>query len=217
MNNDYTINIIVHDLELAKPVQESLHPLPVNIFNGAGYPSFSKLCNDVIINNPTEIVIIASYKVRPTPKDIENMLNLINFGYGLVATYRFAFFGFKKELIRRIGFFDERFITGGYEDCDFMRRIIENNISIYENEEVIYYFNKSTWDNTISRIHFLKKWLEPEDYRIVRLLDDEKYEYDIGISNTNITFLDASHSIVGDGSKKWLKINIEYLKNKKNN
>ena len=48
MSNNYTINIIVHDLELAKPVQESLYPLPVNIFNGAGYPSFSKLCNDVI-------------------------------------------------------------------------------------------------------------------------------------------------------------------------
>lgn len=57
--NNYTINIIVHDLKLAKPVQESLNPLPVNIFNGKDYPSFSKLINDVIVNNPTEIVIVA--------------------------------------------------------------------------------------------------------------------------------------------------------------
>lgn len=213
MSNNYTINIIVHDLELAKPVQESLHPLPVNIFNGTGYPSFSKLCNDVIINNPTEIVIIASYKVRPTPNDVTKMLDLINSGFGLVATYRFAFFGFKKELIRRIGFFDERFITGGYEDADIMRRIIENNISIYESEEIIYYPKESTWNNSISRIHFFNKWLEPKDYRITRLLNEENYNYDIGVSNTNITFLDASYSIVMNGSKKWLELNIQYLKN----
>ena len=111
--NDYTVNIIVHDLELAKPVQDSLTPLPVNIFDGKNYPSFSKLINDVIVYNPTEIVIIASYKVRPTQNDINKMINLINEGYGYVATYRFAFLGFKKELIRRIGFFDERFIGGG--------------------------------------------------------------------------------------------------------
>ena len=214
MSNNYTINIIVHDLELAKPVQESLYPLPVNIFNGTGYPSFSKLCNDVIINNPTEIVIIASYKVRPTPNDVMKMLDLINSGFGLVATYRFAFFGFKKELIRRIGFFDERFITGGYEDSDIMRRIIENNISIYESEEIIYYRKESTWNNSNSRIHFFNKWQEPNDFRITRLLNEENYNYDIGVSNTNITFLDASHSIVIDGSKKWLELNIEYLKNK---
>lgn len=213
MSNNYTINIIVHDLELAKPVQESLYPLPVNIFNGNGYPSFSKLCNDVIINNPTEIVIISSYKVRPTPNDVMKMLDLINSGFGLVATYRFAFFGFKKELIRRIGFFDERFITGGYEDSDIMRRIIENNISIYESEEIIYYPEKSTWNNSISRIHFFNKWKEPDDSRITRLLNEENYNYNIGVSNTNITFLDASHSIVMNGSKGWLELNIQYLKN----
>lgn len=37
---NYTINIIVHDIKLAEPVKQSLNPLPVNIFNGNGYPSF---------------------------------------------------------------------------------------------------------------------------------------------------------------------------------
>ena len=209
--NNYTINIIVHDLELAKPVQESLNPLPVNIFNGKNYPSFSKLINDVIVNNPTEIVIVASYKVRPTQYDVQKMISLINKGYGYVATYRFAFFGFKKEFIRRIGFFDERFIGGGYEDCDIMRRCIENNISIYESEEVIYYPKQSTWNISVSRTHFLKKWLEPKNNKITRLLDEEKYDYNIGVSDTTIEFLNASHSVVMDGSKKWLKDNLKLL------
>lgn len=207
--NNYTINIIVHDLKLAKPVQESLNPLPVNIFNGKDYPSFSKLINDVIVNNPTEIVIVASYKVRPTQNDVQKMIDLINKGYGYVATYRFAFFGFKKEIIRRIGFFDERFIGGGYEDCDIMRRCIENNISIYESEEVIYYPKKSIWNNSVSRTHFIKKWLEPKNNKITRLLDEENYDYDIGVSDTNVEFLNASHSVVMDISKEWLKCNIE--------
>ncbi len=116
-------------------------------------------------------------------------------------------------MIRRIGFFDERFITGGYDDADIMRRIIENNISIYESEEIIYYPKESTWNNSISRIYFFNKWLEPKDYRITRLLNEENYNYDIGVSNTNITFLDASYSIVMNGSKKWLELNIQYLKN----
>lgn len=137
------------------------------------------------------------------------MIDLINKGYGYVATYRFAFFGFKKEIIRRIGFFDERFIGGGYEDCDIMRRCIENNISIYESEEVIYYPKKSIWNNSVSRTHFIKKWLEPKNNKITRLLDEENYDYDIGVSDTNVEFLNASHSVVMDISKEWLKCNIE--------
>lgn len=207
--NNYTINIIVHDLKLATSVQQSLNPLPVNIFNGKDYPSFSKLINDVIVNNPTEIVIVASYKVRPTQNDVQKMIDLINKGYGYVATYRFAFFGFKKEFIRRIGFFDERFIGGGYEDCDIIRRCIENNISMYESEEVIYYPKQSTWNCSVSRTHFLKKWLESENNKITRLLDEENYDYDIGVSDTTVEFLNASHSVVMDGSKKWLKCNTE--------
>jgi len=212
--NDYTVNIIVHDLELAKPVQDSLTPLPVNIFDGKNYPSFSKLINDVIVYNPTEIVIIASYKVRPTQNDINKMINLINEGYGYVATYRFAFLGFKKELIRRIGFFDERFIGGGFEDCDIMRRCIENNIAIYESEEVIYHPKKSTWNysspDCVSRKHFLKKWLEPKNNKVTRLLHEENYDYDIGVSDTNIEFLNISRSVVMTCSKKWVEDNIKF-------
>ena len=66
------------------------------------------------------------------------MLEYINNDYGFVALYRFALFGFKKELIRRIRFMDERYIGGEYEDCDFLRRLIENNISYIEEESIKY-------------------------------------------------------------------------------
>jgi len=50
--------------------------------------------NHAIVSADNEIVIICNYKVRPTPNE----------GYGFVALFRFTFFGFKKELFRRIGF-----------------------------------------------------------------------------------------------------------------
>jgi GT2 family glycosyltransferase len=206
----YTINIIVHDLSLADPVKNSLNPLPVNILNGHNYPSFSKLCNDVIVNNPTEIVIICSYKSRPTPDDITKMLNLINDGYGIVALYRYAFFGFRKELIRRVGFFDERFIGGGYEDCDMLRRILLNNIAQYEGEEIKYIPKPSTWNFDNSKKHFFNKWLE-KDLRIVRLLDEETYNYDIGNSDNKIVFLKASDSYLMKQSHEWLRTNLQIL------
>ncbi len=207
---NYTINIIVHDVKLAEPVKESLSPLPVNVFNGNGYPSFSKLCNDVIVNNPTEIIIICSYKVRPTPKDINKMISLINKGYGIVALYRFAFFGFTKEFIKRNGFFDERFISGGYEDSDMIRRTVLNNIAYYASEEIEYHKKSSTWGSySEAKKHFDKKWKESR-FLSIRLMDDEQYNYDIGDSITRIKFLDNSYSKVLPPSRQWFNCMMKH-------
>jgi hypothetical protein len=96
-----------------------------------------------------------------------------------------------------------------------MRRIILNNISIYENEEVIYYPKESTWDDCKSRLHFFNKWAEKNDNKIVRLLDEEKYDYNIGESN-NSMFLPALHSIVSNPSQLWLERNLDFLDIHKN-
>ena len=57
-----------------------------------------------------EIVIIMNHKIRAKPLDIWKMVKLIYEGYGLVCMRNFYFYGFKKDLIRKIGFFDERYI-----------------------------------------------------------------------------------------------------------
>lgn len=206
MINNYTINIIVHNNISPQPVIDSLKPLNAVVFDGTGYPSFSKVCNDIIVKNPTPIVIIAGYKVRPTQKDVNKMLKLINEGHGIVGLYRFGFFGFKKELIHRIGFFDERFIGGEYEDGDMIRRHMLNNISIYEQEEVVYIYKKSTWNNKLSKLHHYKKWKDINENSYIRLLDDEKYNYDIGKSDSRIIFLKAKYSVIVNGNiNGWIK------------
>jgi len=151
-----------------------------------------------------EIIIICSHKVRPTPLDVRRTVDLINEGYGLVALFSFAFFGFKKELIRRIGFFDERYIGGGYEDCDMVRRVSEAGISIYEERSVKYIETPSSWDQSKTRSHFLAKWEEnwsepweknPHSGSVHRKLPEETYPYDLGPSDTSVVFKRRTSSI----------------------
>ena len=180
----YSIIIAVRDEEMAKPIIESLSPLNCEVLIGKNYPSFSKLVNDVILKAKEEIVIFCSHKVRPTINDVEKLVSLLNEGYGLVGLYRLAFFGMRKELIRRIGFFDERFIGGEYEDNDFVIRLNEANVAYYEDESVVYHSNKSTWDNSRTKKIFESKWYFTGN-TINRLLPELKFDYNLG-TNDNL-------------------------------
>jgi hypothetical protein len=164
--------------------------------NGHGYPSFSKLINDCVIECPTEIVIVCNDRARPTKEDLSRLLLLIEKGYGFVGLYAWGFFGFKKELFRQIGFMDERFVGGNYEDCDYMRRMLEGNIAMYNVFEIEYNENvKSNWDNSQTKLHYDNKWINGEGF-IKRLINEENYGYYIG-NKTNQKFLEWDKSILG--------------------
>lgn len=94
--------------------------------------------------------------------------------------YRLAFFGLSKELLRRIGFFDERFLGGWFEDNDFVLRLREADIAYYESESVEYHPGTSTWDHSGTLEVFQSKWCV-ETTKISRRLADKEYtEYDLG-------------------------------------
>jgi len=191
--SNVSIIIITHDLELAEPVKLSLLPFSSEVFYAPKYPSFSKVVNEAICKATNDTVIICSYKVRPKPQDVIRLISLLNDGFGFVGLYRFAFFGFKKDLVNRIGFFDERFVGGGYEDCDYLRRIVEANIACYDDESVEYIHVPSTWDYTLSKIFFEQKW-KHDDNTIKRMVPEEKYEYKLNCKNTNISYKDRTYS-----------------------
>jgi hypothetical protein len=148
------------------------------------------------------------------------MLDLINDGYGLVALYSFAFFGFRKELIRRIGWFDERFVGGEHSDCDFVRRVSEADISIFEERSIPYIASPSSWDNSKTKAHFLAKWEEswsepwtinPNAGTIHRKLDEEKYNYDLGPGDSTILFKGRDHSISHELGCQCFYRNIRFI------
>ena len=189
--------VMSHDAHSGSEAQASLQPLGARIFHGAGYPSFSKVVNDCILSSDKETIILCSYKVRPKPADIDRLLDLIEQGFGLACLYRFAFFGFRKNLIRKVGFMDERFVGGGYEDCDMLRRLMMHDIAYYEAESVPYIQKKSTWSYARSERFFKEKWTHDEAGKIVfQNLPDERHpEYELGPPVGEVQFLDRSHSV----------------------
>ena len=195
--SEVSIMVITHNLELAKPVSDGLLPLKSEVFYAPNYPSFSKVCNEAICKAEHEIVIICSYKARPKMNDVEHLVNILEDGFGFAAVHKFVFFGFRKDLINRIGFFDERFVNGGYEDCDFLRRIIEANIAFYETERLDFTPLPSTWNygssNSLSKLFFEKKW-HHKNNTIKRCIEEEKYDYKLNCKNTNIVYKDRCAS-----------------------
>lgn len=192
---EFTILIPSCRPELAKEVELSLSPLPVTHWDGTGYPSFSKLINDCIVHCPTEWVVICSDKVRPGPGHIDRMMALLDQGYAFVGLYSFACFAFPKELVRRIGYFDERFVGGECEDSDYMVRMREADLAYYLSKEVPYLPMASSWDNSLSRPHFIRKWGSIHMDEARRLLPEERGAGEELGESRPMTFLSFSASI----------------------
>lgn len=205
--NDFSIYVISNRHSLAKEVMNSLSDFSVKYFDGSDVKSFSQLVNRCVESCPTEIIIICSDKIRPKKEHVIKLLKLINDGYGFVGLYRFAFFGFKKELFRIIGCMDERYVGGGYEDCDLLRRMNEANIAYYESEEVAYIKMISSWSDKICFEYFKKKWKIIDNLTVKRMIVEEKYNYVFGqAQNTN--FLDWKHSILCQTSGNFKDVHI---------
>jgi hypothetical protein len=212
---DYEIIIPSHRPHLSRGAQQCIQDFNHRIFDGTNYPSFSKLINDCIVSCQSETIIICNDKFRPKSTDIEKAIDMIDEGWGLVALHRFGFFGFKKDLIRKIGFFDERYLGGGYEDCDFVRRLKEADVGYYESEEVEYMYLPTSWNYekfTYTRDFFFKKWKHEGDL-ITRQMAEEIYNYDIGTTKHS-KFFDFNKTILlsqsGNFKEMKMKTNIIY-------
>jgi len=135
--NRADIFICVETEEQAKYVIPNIKQ-PYYIRIDSNVPSFSKMVNDCIKDCSNDIMIFCSKKVQPTMNDINRIIELVNQGYGYVGLYRFACFGIHKKLINTIGYLDEGFIWGNYEDDDFRIRMNYADIGFYEDETVKY-------------------------------------------------------------------------------
>ena len=156
------------------------------------YPSFSQMINDSVVTSPTELVFWMNDRVTPTPRDVEHMVELLHSGFAAATKYSVAFMGVTKELFRQIGWWDERFYGGGYEDDDFVLRLRLANLAYYESQESEYLEARilnmpdkvtplSPKDGAAcskSLPHFNAKWRQTPS-SITKVLSEEKYpEYD---------------------------------------
>lgn len=192
-----SIIIMTHNVNIVNEIIAELSPLPVLVFNGQGFPSFSKLANTIIASAEHDNVIFINYKARPRKEHIYKTLDLLSKGYGFVGLYRFGFFGINKNLIKKIGFFDERYVGGEYADDDIIIRLLEHNIALYFSEEITYHYKPSLWDNTTVKQFFLKKWTQDSVNNIIyKNLPEEEYNYELNIKNPIDNFLDRSQTYI---------------------
>jgi hypothetical protein len=146
------------------------------------------MINDCIASSPTEVIISINDKCRPKVCEVEDILTLLQSGYACATKYSEGFMGFTKQLFRKIGLFDERFLGGGYEDDDFVLRLKLADLAYFESEEAEY---DQSYKSTIvppnseackqSKPHFFAKW-KVYKAKICRVLSEEKYNYNLGQS-----------------------------------
>lgn len=197
---DYTCYHISNKPEMFPTLQECMQPQEVNFHDGTNAGCFSRLVNTCVEKCSTETVVMMSDKVRPTISHLHMLLSLLDEGYAFVGLYRFAFFGFKKELFRRIGPLDEGYIPGGYEDDDYYIRIKEANLSMYLSHDVPYFMTKSTWykDLILQQSYFRKKWgkqVLPDYKKAFRQFSEPSHNYNFG-PTIDTNFLTWEHTKV---------------------
>jgi hypothetical protein len=214
----FTIVIPSCDRGMANKTEAGLKPLASSHFDGTGYPSMSKLMNDVLVNNPTEVIVVATDRVRAKADDVFRMLELLEQGYAMAHFHPFGFFATEKEVFRRIGLYDERYVGGNWEDSDIMLRLREENLAIYEQQVITYDRSCGTrWqakEHCPSQQHFRAKWvIKPEEgWWGRRLQEDPKTGilsgYDLGPNKLSRQYLTWEHSVVSPPSQHWM--GLEY-------
>lgn len=166
------------------------------------YESYSKMVNTAISDSKTDVIILVNDKVLPNQGELKKIVSLLDAGFGYVGMYSIGFCGLTKSLIKKIGWLDERFLGGGYEDDDFFLRLKLNNIAIYDSHESNYnYMSKpSKLSVTVplskSEPHFISKWKFNED-TIEKLLKEENYSDYSLLEAKEKEWLDWDCSILG--------------------
>ena len=163
--------------QLAVQCQNSLRPYKGIIVDAKlqGKISYSKIMNFIITDYPHELILICNDKGRPKPQDVDKVVELLDRGFGMAWLHPFGFGGFYKDVIRKIGFYDERFVDGNYEDCDMTRRLKEADIALYESFDIEWVQIKSSWKASKSEKFFKQKW---DGFN--RKLPEAPLNYDIG-------------------------------------
>ena len=152
------------------------------------YLSFSQMVNDAIDDTDSEFMIFCNPKTILEVNDIEFIIGKLSEGYCFVSTVSFGLFGLSKELIRRIGMLDERFIGGGFEDNDFAIRLLEFDKASW------WGYNKNGYNSFYSKSNNLK--------HISTSIFHQKYDINEGIKEITINSHFFNHKKISKRHKE---------------
>lgn len=169
---------IIHDNPTSKEEVNFTRPLisdSINVIHNLYKSSLAQLWNQCIINAPTDWVLVCNddaifkqgwleYLTKQIFSDKYKQINLLNYG-GMCL---------HKSWIVRIGWFDEQFEGGGYEDVDYQLRISElkqKHLVDMSNDFVFLEHRKDSsdgcdWEGRNNSIHIVNKWGRKENWNL---------------------------------------------------
>lgn len=175
------------------------------------YDSYSEMVNEAMCTSPTEFIILINDRVIPKVSQVLQIIKLLENGFAAATCWSVAFMGVSKELFRTIGWWDQRFLGGGFEDDDFVLRLRLADLAYYESS--VSGYDKSFKSPlrikngdacSLSGPHFYRKWqiLHNEVKRVVLEEKYQKWDDMIGGHDKNISdsWKHWKDSIVGVGS-----------------
>tara|TARA_A100001515_G_scaffold144733_1_gene149755 strand:- start:554 stop:1351 length:798 start_codon:yes stop_codon:yes gene_type:complete len=209
LHNGFDRNIVDKQMSLLEPLKNEFNIHWNNRIDRhpETYETYSEMINEAVCTSPTETVILISDKSIPTVKEVLFMLQMLDRGFAAVSLCSVRFMGVTKELFRKVGWWDQRFIGGGYEDDDFILRLRLANLAYFESLSSEYDVSIQSplqvdgHGCALSEPHFRKKWIETAS-EIRKVIPEESYpKWDsmIGNSRPDISsrWLDWSHTIAG--------------------
>lgn len=102
------------------------------------YNSFSQIINESVIECDSEFIFWIHPRVTVTFEMLDELVMLLCSGYAFVSEVNFGFFGCSKQVFRKIGMLDERFLGSEHEDTDWFFRLKMQGIPFFErgNQEI---------------------------------------------------------------------------------
>lgn len=157
----------------------------------SSWKSKAELYNTCVSNSPTETVLICDEQVLPTRRLLETLTGLLDHEYykfSLVAAEPGRLFGLRKELFRKIGFFDETF-KDDQTFTDMIVRLRNSNNSYYEGLDVN--FSGQPFKHTCSGGLWDSKW----DSNFKQKTNTIKLKYQLDEPKESLEYLpwDVSH------------------------
>tara|TARA_S200002703_G_scaffold42949_1_gene37378 strand:+ start:4263 stop:4994 length:732 start_codon:yes stop_codon:yes gene_type:complete len=168
------------------------------------YKSYSDLINDSVVTSKDEFLILVNDRATPHAHQAIKMLNHLEEGFACSLMYNVGYMAFSKELFRVIGGWDTRFLNGGWEDRDWVFRIAEANLKLYESQEGTYDYS---WKSPLqendrcakSEPHFRKKWSVTDSFVARNISEQNEDSFDLGDRRLDISsnWGEWSDSILG--------------------
>lgn len=196
-------------VELLKPLNDKIDIHWNNRYDRhpTAYSSYSEMVNEAVCTSPTEFIILMNDRVVPSPEEVLELVKLLEDGFAISTRYSVGFMGVSKEVFRTVGWWDERYLGGGFEDDDYVLRLRMANLAYYESSLGIYDKSFKTSIRIqggdacrLSAPHFYRKWRIGAN-EIVRVIPEEKYE------KWNIMIGEHSDEV----SNNWMKWNNSIL------